>query len=318
MFTANFDVSTTVDPTLKKRVASWPLIRHWLRVLHIPTLFVGTTVSEYMLSTQSQAPAQWLPQALHAWGRRFRLIIVKDIPCTSPLLGAADNAHAHALAEACVKSGCVMVQGQALAYVPMDFPDIASYLRRLSPARRKNLQRKLRSRAQLEIRCLPTGSDCFLDEATLSAYYALYEAVFSQSDMHFDHLSPQFFAALLQDGQCGGVVFEYRSAGRLIGWNLCFESGGKLLDKYIGFLYPDARTHNLYFVSWFVNLEYAMQRGLSHYVAGWTDPAVKAQLGASFTFTQHAVYVRNPALRWLARRFSGHFERDRIWHEANA
>jgi hypothetical protein len=62
-----------------------------------------------------------------------------------------------------------------------------------------------------------------------------------------------------------------------------------------------------------VNLEYAMERGLRHYVAGWTDPEVKAQLGASFTPTRHAVYVRNPLLRALARRFSGHFEMDKQW-----
>jgi hypothetical protein len=50
-------------------------------------------------------------------------------------------------------------------------------------------------------------------------------------------------------------------------------------------------------------------------VAGWTDPEVKAQLGASFTFTQHAVYIRNPLLRALGRRFSRHFESDRAWQE---
>lgn len=128
--------------------------------------------------------------------------------------------------------------------------------------------------------------------------------------MHFDELSRGFFAALLRDGASGGIVFEYRHAGELIGWNLCFEHGGQLIDKYIGFAYPQAREHNLYFVSWIVNLEHALARGLSHYVAGWTDPEVKAQLGARFTFTRHAVYIRNPLLRALGRRFSHLFESD--------
>lgn len=316
MFVASFDLLTTAQPSLKRRIARWPFLRRWSRSLHIQTLFVGTTVSEYMLSLRTQVPADWLPQVLQAWGSRFRLVIVKDIPCASPLLAATDNAHAQAVVKACAEAGCVIVHGQALAYVKIDFPDIAHYLQRVSPARRKNLQRKLRSRSKLDIRCIPTGSDCFFDSSTLRSYYALYEAVFAQSDLHFDYLSPGFFASVLQDGLSGGVVFEYRSEGRLIGWNLCFESGGMLLDKYIGLSYPDARAHNLYFVSWFVNLEYALERGLSYYVAGWTDPEVKAQLGASFTSTQHAVYVRNPVWRWLVRRVSGQFERDRFWREA--
>jgi len=95
-----------------------------------------------------------------------------------------------------------------------------------------------------------------------------------------------------------------------VGWNLCFVHGGKLIDKYIGFAYPQARQHNLYFVSWMVNLEYAVAHGLQFYVAGWTDPEVKAQLGARFTFTRHAVYIRNPLLRALGRRCAHWFESD--------
>ncbi|MDE2281129.1 MAG: GNAT family N-acetyltransferase, partial [Xanthomonadaceae bacterium] len=108
-----------------------------------------------------------------------------------------------------------------------------------------------------------------------------------------------------------------RHAGRLIGWNLCYEHDGKLIDKYIGFAYPEAREHNLYFVSWMHNLGYAREQRLTHYVAGWTDPEVKSFLGASMTFTRHAVYARNPLLRVLLRKLGRHFESDRSWQEAS-
>ena len=97
----------------------------------------------------------------------------------------------------------------------------------------------------------------------------------------------------------------------MIGWNLCYEHTGKLIDKYVGFAYPQAREHNLYFVSWMHNLDHARRRGLTHYVAGWTDPEIKAYLGAQFTSTQHAVYVRSRLLRSIFRRIAGHFESDR-------
>jgi uncharacterized protein len=86
-----------------------------------------------------------------------------------------------------------------------------------------------------------------------------------------------------------------------------------LLDKYVGFAYPQAREFNLYFVSWFHNLEYALERGLKCYVAGWTDPEIKRHLGARFTFTHHAVYIRNPWLRRLLSHFKHHFEADSQW-----
>lgn len=317
-FAAPFDLLTTADDDLKRRAARLPLFRHWGRWLRIRTAFVGSTVSEYTLMPRTGLPRTLVARLLGRWGGEFALLVVKDIPFASPLLSAADNLHAEHLVQACVEAGCIMVEGQALAYVPIDFQSIDAYLARLSSSRRQNLRRKLRSRAGLQVRRLPAGLASFGDDATVDACYALYAAVYAQSELHFDRLTRDFFATVLRDEANGGMVFEYRQDGVLIGWNLCFEVGGKLIDKYVGFRYPEARACNLYFVSWMVNLEYAIERGLTHYVAGWTDPEVKAQLGAKFTFTRHAVHVRNPLLRRLARRFAGRFENDRQWREASA
>lgn len=59
------------------------------------------------------------------------------------------------------------------------------------------------------------------------------------------------------------------------------------------------------------NLEYAAASGLSTFVAGWTDPQIKAQLGARFTFTRHAVHSRHALLRAVIARAAGRFEGDR-------
>jgi hypothetical protein len=123
---------------------------------------------------------------------------------------------------------------------------------------------------------------------------------------------------VLQDASSGGIAFEYRRDGQLTAFNLCFRTGGKLIDKYVGFRYPDARALNLYFISWFHNLAYALEHGMTHYVAGWTDPEIKAYLGAKFTLTRHAVHIRNPLLRTMLRRFARWFESDREWHEGHA
>ncbi len=103
-------------------------------------------------------------------------------------------------------------------------------------------------------------------------------------------------------------MFEHQR--RIIGWKLCCAHGGMLIDKYVGFSYPEARWFGLFFVSWSACLQYALRHGLNRYVIGWTDPAVKAYLGARFTFTRHAVWVRNPLLHTGLRRPSHLFEAD--------
>ncbi|HVC17566.1 MAG TPA: GNAT family N-acetyltransferase [Rhodanobacter sp.] len=315
-FVAPFNLLTTADDSLRRQVSALPLYRYWGRLLQWRTRFAGTTVSEYAPLPAGVAPGALARGLKATYGRECRLLIVKDIAQDSPLLNDAENAYARKFASACEAAGFVLLEGQALAWVPIDFGSDDEYLARLSSSRRKNIRRKLRSRAQLEIEAVRTGDPRFRDEATLAAFYALFDNVYAQSEIHFDRLSASFFRAVLQDGDSGGVVFVYRHAGQMIGWNLCYEHGGKLVDKYVGFAYPQAREHNLYFVSWMHNLDYARRQGLTHYVAGWTDPEVKSFLGAHMTFTRHAVYARNPLLRVLLRRLGGHFESDRNWQAA--
>ncbi|WP_184507707.1 GNAT family N-acetyltransferase [Rhodanobacter sp. ANJX3] len=312
-FVAPFDLLTTADEELRRRVAALPLYRWWGRALRWRTRFAGTTVSEYAPLPRTVSPIALARGLKAAYARDCKLLIVKDIAQDSPLLSEADNAQASAFASACEAEGYVLLEGQALAWVPIDFASGDEYLSRLSSGRRKNIRRKLRSRADLDIEIVRTGDARFDDETTLREFYTLFDNVYAQSEIHFDRLSEDFFRALLRDARSDGVVFVYRHAGRMIGWNLCYEEGGKLIDKYIGFAYPQAREHNLYFVSWMHNLDYARQRGLTHYVAGWTDPQVKSFLGARMTFTRHAVYARNPLLRALLRRLGSHFESDRQW-----
>jgi len=312
-FVAPFDLLTTADDALRRRVAALPLYRWWGRALRWRTRFAGTTVSEYAPLPRAVSPIALAQGLKAAYARDCKLLIVKDIAQDSPLLSESDNAQAGAFASACEAEGYVLLEGQALAWVPIDFASGDDYLARLSSGRRKNIRRKLRSRADLDIEILHTGDARFDDETTLRQFYTLFDNVYAQSEIHFDRLSEDFFRAILRDAQSIGVVFVYRHAGRMIGWNLCYEEGGKLIDKYIGFAYPQAREHNLYFVSWMHNLDYARQRGLTHYVAGWTDPQVKSFLGARMTFTRHAVYARNPLLRALLRRLGSHFESDRQW-----
>lgn len=319
-FAARFDLLTTADDALRRRIAALPLYRHWCGLLRPRTCFVGTTVTEYALFPPDLAPAVLVSALKKHYADDYPFLIIKDLPHASPLLDAASNAHASEVAAACEAAGFALLEGQALAYVPIDFGSVEDHISRQSSGRRKDIRRKLRASKAFAIECVevPFGSDCFRSREVLDEYYALYLNVFRQSEIHFDLLSAEFFRELLQDASAGGIVFEYRHGGRLVGYNLCFLTADMLIDKYVGFRYPEARELNLYFVHWFHNLAYALEHGLKHYVAGWTDPEIKAYLGARLAFTRHAVYVRNGVLRVLLRRLTGYFERDRVWHEAHS
>ncbi len=318
-FIARFDLLTTADDGMRKRVMAFPLFCRWRNLLRPRTCFIGTTVSEYALFPTDVDALTLVRDWLVDYGRCHPFLIVKDIPQESPLLDAASNACARAVAVASEQAGFVLLEGQALAWVPIDFESTDEYLTRLSSSRRKDIRRKLRARDRLDIDTIATGADFFRDAGVRALFYALYLEVYAQSEIHFDRLTRAFFDALLQDAASGGVVFVYRDlTGQIIGWNLCFVVGETLVDKYVGFAYPAAREHNLYFVSWMHNLDYALRHALACYVAGWTDPHIKAYLGARFTFTRHAVRPRNRLLRAALRRFARHFESDRAWSDANA
>jgi predicted N-acyltransferase len=312
-FSTSFDLLTTLEPRVRRRLDALPLSRLWRRLLRPETCFVGTTVSEYVLLPCDAAPERLLRELRSRIASHYSFIIIKDLPTEATLVGAAALKVSRELAEACREAGYVLVEGQALAYVPIDFSSVDDYLSRLSHSRRKNVRRKLRNRESLQVETIATGDPRFDDEELLAALYALYLNVYEQSEIHFDRLTAPFFRAVLQDPAAHGVVFLYRASSALLGFNLCLTGNDMLIDKYVGFAYPAARDHDLYTVTWIRNLEYALEHGFRYYVAGWTDPEIKRQLGARFTFTVHAVFVRNPALRSLLKRFKRFFEVDRAW-----
>ncbi len=315
-FVAPFDLLTTADEATRRWVGHLPGQRWWRRWLQPRTCFVGTTVSEYAVLPAALDADAFAAQLRRGPGRDYALAIVKDLPQDSPLLAPRHNELARRLAAALQRQGFLLLEGQALAWLPLDFADSSGWLARLSPARRKDLRRKLRARVALRVETVATGDARFADAAVIDTFYALYAAVYAQSEIHFDRLSREFFAAVLRDADSGGVVFLYHRGEELLGFNLCYVCDGALVDKYVGFRYPQAREANLYFVSWAHNLDYACAHGLTRYIAGWTDPQIKAYLGARFSLTRHAVYLRNPLLRALLRRVARRFESDRQWQEA--
>ncbi|MBX9723111.1 MAG: GNAT family N-acetyltransferase [Candidatus Obscuribacterales bacterium] len=313
-FRADFDLLTTLEDDAAK-IRTWLHKFPFLKCFHtFSTIFVGTTATEYS-NYANRDDFLGIISALkrEMVSRNSQFVIVKDIPQQSPLLSDEENRKAEMLLRQCVEQGFQSVDGQALAYVPIDFKSVDEFLMRMSKSRRKEFRKKLKDSAHVQVSELSCGDKEFFEQSFLDLLYQMYEHVYEQSEVHFDVLTKGFFKDLLQSKTGGGKVFCYKVDGRLIGYNICFVHNKTLVDKYVGFIYPDARNANLYFLSWFYNLEYAIKNGLSTYIAGWTDPAVKASLGAKFTLTRHAVFIRNPILRAFLASIKNVFESDSKW-----
>src|SRR5262249_3092919 len=156
------------------------------------------------------APEELVRSLVERFAARYSFVIIKDIPAEPALVGGDAFAYARALAAACRAAGFALMDGQALAYVPIDFHSIDAYLGRLSHVRRKSLRRKLRRDTGVEVEAVPTGDARFGDDAFVAAVYALYRQVYAQSEIHFDLLSEAFFREVLRSAEMSGTMFCYR------------------------------------------------------------------------------------------------------------
>lgn len=312
-FLTELDLFTTANEKVKRFYQRHKgLLPAFIRRFLKPrVVFIGTTVSEYALFPYGIEPEPLKKSSVSKLNELgFQFLIIKDMPSESYLLSDKENEFSRRLISHLRNNGFFILYGQALAYVPINFISTEEYLQRLSRSRRKDIKRKLRSFSEISIEQVKTGTDFFTD-STINLLYKLYLNVYKKSGIHFDKLTLSFFKKVFKDKNNCGIVFLYRHQDRIIGFNLCFIVRDHLVDKYVGFLYPDSKRFNLYFTSWFYNLDFCIQNNLKTFIAGWTDPEIKSYLGAEFTYTYHAVYIKNPLLRFILKSFKSVFESDK-------
>ena len=146
-FATRFDLLTTLEPAVRRRLRALPLP-------HPMTCFVGTTVSEYAPFPAETAPEELVRAIVDQFAARYAFVIIKDIPAEPTLVGEEALAYSRRVADACRTAGFALLDGQALAYVPIDFDSIDDFIGRFSHSRRKNLRRKLRRRSSIDVEAM--------------------------------------------------------------------------------------------------------------------------------------------------------------------
>lgn len=308
LFETVFDILTTADESIAKKLRSFeniPILKSFFKPV---ATFVGTTLTEYLVLPDIDTDL-FIDSIFEGWNTEY--LIVKDIPKNSPLLSDRENTYSARLIDSLEKRDFVTIAGQALAYRFIDFESIDEYLMKFSQKRRYDFRRKLKKKPDLKLEIEDSGKS--FDEARVDEYYQMYENVYNKSYVHFDKLTPDFFSNLLRSKTLGAKIFSYytKTTSELIGYKICFQGEDMLIDKVAGFKYPQALDMSIYFVSWFDNLQYCIDNKLKKFVIGWTNPEVKAYLGADFNFTFHCVYPKNPLIRKALKYLSRFFESDK-------
>jgi hypothetical protein len=232
------------------------------------------------------------------------LLAVKDAPASDPLWDGIAARHRY-----------TPMPGMATAHLDIDFKTTDEYLARFSASARKDMRRKLRSlanlriehrhsiddvleevyalylqtmqRADLHLNTLPkayfTNVLAEMGERALITLYYTRDGAASQPAAVGSVVEPAA-GSMNANGERkggdnnGGGDSNLPGKGPLIAANLHLVDETRLLDKFFVMDGEAGPAHNLYFVSWFVNLQYCLDRGIPHYQSGQACYDVKLRL----------------------------------------
>ena len=191
-----------------------------------------------------------------------------------------------------VRLGFGSIASLPSAYLPISFTGIAEYFSLLSPATRKDMRRKLKHGRDIEVEFTNDISSVIDD------IMDMYRDTRARSDWAFGDLSAGYFTAVLKQNPDTATFALYRVNSRLVAANLLLQNDHALLDKYYLARTSDTRTFNLYFFSWFTNVERCLTFGLGDYVSGQAGYDTKLRLGSRLA--PNWIYFRHK--NWLLHR----------------
>jgi len=219
---------------------------------------------------------------------------VKDVP--RPLSAT--------LGDALSARGYASIEGLATAALDVDFATVDDYMAKLSASTRKDLRRKLRSEAHVDIELRTEIGDL------LPEIMRLYRATRDRSEWQFEELTEGYFTGMLGHMRGRALCVCYRVDGRLLAANLLVHDGHTLIDKFFCMDGEEGRRHNLYFLSWVANLRLCLDLGMRRYQSGQAYYENKVRLGSRLTPNLMYFRHRNPVLQTLLRLVSPLFSLD--------
>lgn len=250
-------------------------------------------VSAHLSLEQQQEVVRVLMQTVATHGRAIGASVVgiKD-------LAAPDEARFGAVL---TQAGFARMGSLPVAITDLPFATLEDYLSSLSPNMRSAMRRKNRRRdgVRLEMRDDISGLE--------SQIHALFLSTQAQSGEDYgdlEHVPHGYFSAVQRASQ-GKIIYAlYWIGDTLAAFNQLLIEKNRVIDKYMGMLYPLAREHNLYYLRWMDAVSYCLEHKIGSLQDGQTAYREKLRLGARLVASGIWFRHRNPLVQALLRRIS--------------
>ena len=290
-----FNISHRLDTSLEgplQPIGDW-IGRKTPRLLNWPVLGMGSPLTE-------ECPIGMLP-SLSLADRAAAMTVLLD--------GMAETARAQGVSVLAIKdvtdadaqwadaplrqAGYMRAATLPVATLPVGFRTEAEYLASLSANMRKDLKRKMKSSAnvQIEIRDSLDGI-----EEEVVALFEETKARRRTDYADFDEVPPAYFGEVVRGLRDKAIIVLCRVEGTLASFSLSLAEKDRIIAKYIGMRYPMAQEHNIYFVNWMAVVRLAIARGASWLQVGHTTYKQKVRLGCSLKRSWVYFRHRNPVL----------------------
>lgn len=268
-FATDYRLDTTVQGGLRRVTES--LVGIFPRLLRIPILSLGSPVTErcrigYAPGATMEQRMAWLDAILAnmdnaAAAGKFGMLAIKDAPLAEP-----------AWQQVCPRHG---LRGLPGATLDIPWHDLDGYLESLGASTRKDLRRKHRAGATLQIEW---RSDI---DGIAGDVQRLYRETLAHAELAFEELTPAYFETVLRDMPGRAYCVTYAEAGKLVAFNLVLCNDKRLLDKFLGMDYAAMDRYNLYHVSWLENIRHCIEAGIGVYESGHGLHREKLRLGSA-------------------------------------
>lgn len=189
------------------------------------------------------------------------------------------------------RAGFVRIPMLPVAVLELPYRHEDEYLSTLSPRLRSELRRKMRQASEVRVE-LRTSIDDLRDEIN-----ALFQATrgYRRADYGaFDDVGPDYFTEVTRNLGGRAQVMLCHLNGELVSFNMFLVEQHRVLAKYIGMRYPQARELNLYYFNWVMMVRYCIEHGISAFQTGQTAYEIKLRLGSKLK--RSWIYVRHRGL----------------------
>jgi hypothetical protein len=302
-----FRLTYRLDMSLKgplRPIGDW-LNRHLPRLVNVPVLGMGSPLTEEcpigLLSGLSAVERERALAALlagmasHAKATAASVLALKDVTDRD-----AQSAH-----DTLTRAGFTRVATLPVATLHLPFKSEQEYLATLSASMRKDIKRKMKSLADVEVEVRDTIDGIehevvALFEETKARRKADYDV--------FDEVPPGYFREVMMSSGGRAKIMLTRVGGQLASFNIFFEEQDRIIDKYIGMRYPLAREHNIYFITWMMMVRRCIEKRIPWLQMGQTTYGQKVRLGCklkrSWVYFKHTNPLINAAFRIIGPRMA--------------